>query len=104
MEREAIDAIPTVPVTQAPAKAVITVATSPAAGEGHLEGNANHATTFDWFRKGPGDADFVKVADDIIQKFYNATGLAPGAHDFKLVGRNSRGDGPESDVSTVNVG
>ncbi|PAW76187.1 MAG: hypothetical protein B9S33_21095 [Pedosphaera sp. Tous-C6FEB] len=102
-QREVIDAIPTTPAQQPPAKAVISVSTSPAAGQAHLEGDANHATSFDWFRKGPGDADFVKVADDIIQKFYNATGLPPGAYDFKLVGRNSRGTGPESDVSTVNV-
>lgn len=54
-------------------------------------------------RKGPGDADFVKVTDDIITKFYDATGLAAGAHDFKGVGRNSKGDGPASNVSTVNV-
>lgn len=31
-------------------------------------------------------------------------GPAAGAHDFKGVGRNSKGDGPERAGSTVNVG
>lgn len=53
--------------------------------------------------KGPGDAAFAVVADDIIVTTYNATGLAAGAHEYKVIGRNSRGTGPESDVSTVNV-
>jgi len=35
---------------------------------------------------------------------YNATGLVVGAHEYKVIGRNSRGAGPESDVSVVNVG
>ena len=46
---------------------------------------------------------FAVVADDIIVTTYNATGLAAGAHEYKVVGRNSRGPGPESDVSVVNV-
>jgi hypothetical protein len=103
-ERDVIDAIPMEPSQQAPGKAVISAATSPGAGQAHLEFDAPHSTSWDVYRKGPGEADFAKVADDIITKFYDATGLAAGAHDFKVVGRNSKGDGPESDVSTVNVG
>ena len=102
-QREVIDHIPTTPAQQAPAKAVIAVATSPAAGEAHLEFSANHATSYDVLHKGPADADFAVVADDIIQTVYNATGLAAGAHEYKVLGRNSRGTGPESDVSVVNV-
>lgn len=103
-QREVIDHIPTTPAQQAPAKAVIAVATSPAAGEAHLEFSANHATSYDVLHKGPADAAFAVVADDIIQTVYNATGLAAGAHEYKVIGRNSRGTGPESDVSVVNVG
>ena len=102
-QREIIDHIPTVPATQAPTKAVISSATGPAAGTLQATGDADHATSFDWFRKGPGDAAFVKVADDVIQRTYHATGLAAGSYEIKLVGRNSRGPGPASDVSTVNV-
>ena len=102
-QREIIDHIPTVPATQAPTKAVISSATGPAAGTLQATGDADHATSFDWFRKGPGAAAFVKVADDVIQRTYHATGLAAGSYEIKLVGRNSRGPGPASDVSTVNV-
>lgn len=103
-ERDVIDAIPMEPAQQLPGQAVISVATSPGAGQAHLEFDAPHSTSWDVFRKGPGDADFIKVADDIITKTYDATGLAAGAHDFKVVGRNSKGDGSESAVSTVNAG
>ena len=103
-QRDVIDHIPTTPSTQAPAKAVIAVATSPAAGEAHLEFSATHATSYDVLHKGPGDAAFTVVADDIIVTTYNAIGLAAGAHEYKVEGRNSRGTGPDSDVSVVNVG
>ena len=103
-QRDVIDHIPTTPAQQAPAKAVITVATSPAAGTAHLEFSANHATSYDVLHKGPADSVFTVVADDIIVTIYNATGLVVGAHEYKVIGRNSRGAGPESDVSVVNVG
>lgn len=102
-QREVIDAIPTAPATQMPGQAVITNASSPAAGAAHFEYDAPHSTSWDVFRKGPGDADYVKVANDVIVKFYDATGLPAGAYDFKVIGRNSKGDGPASAVTTINV-
>ena len=102
-QREVIDAIPTTPAQQTPAKAVITVATSPGAGAAHLEFSATHATTYDVLHKGPADPAFTVVADDIIVTTYNATGLVAGAHEYKVIGRNSRGTGPESDVGTIAV-
>lgn len=39
----------------------------------------------------------------MIVKHYRATGLPPGAYDFKVIAHNSRGDGPASAVSTLNV-
>lgn len=102
--REVIDAIPTQPSTQAPGQAIISTASSPAPGAAHLDYDAPHSTSWDVFRKGPGDADFAKVANDVIVKTYDATGLAAGAYEFKVVGRNSKGDGLESAVSTINVG
>jgi len=101
--REVIDAIPTEPATQAPGQAVITGALSPGPGAAHFDYDAPHGTSWDVFRKGPGDAAFVKVASDVIVKTYDATGLAAGAYEFKVIGRNSKGDGPESAVSGVNV-
>jgi len=102
-EREVIDAIPTAPAQQPPAQAVITSATSPAAGEAVLVYDAERGTSFDVFRKGPGDADFIKVGDDLIVKTLTLTGLVAGTHEFKVLPRNSRGTGPESEVSAVNV-
>lgn len=102
-EREVIDAIPTEPASQPPEQGVISVASSPAAGTVHLEFEAVRATEFDVLQKGAGDLDFVVVADHLIAREYDGTGLAPGSYDFKIVGRNSQGLGPESAVSTVVV-
>jgi len=101
--REVIDAIPTQPATQLPGQALITAATSPGPGQAHLEFNAPHMTSGDVLHQAPGAPAFVKVADDLITKTYDATGLVAGAHGYKLIPRNSRGDGPESAVSTINV-
>ena len=103
-EREVIDAIPTVPAQQAPGKAIISEATSPAAGAAHLAYDAPHGTTFDVLHKGPGAAAFTLVAEDTIDKTYNTSGLVAGSHAFKVVARNSKGTGPASDVSVVAVG
>ncbi len=102
-EREVIDAIPTEPSQPTPGQAVITVATSPTAGTVHLEFAANHATSFDVFQKVPGDPDFILVAADIAETTYDATGLAAGSYEFKVVGKNSQGSGPESAASTIVV-
>ncbi len=102
-EREVIDAIPTEPAQQPPDQTVISAATSPAPGSAHLEFDADGATQFDVLQKGPGDPDFAVVAADLITTTYDATGLAAGSYDFKVIGRNSQGPGPESTVATINV-
>ena len=102
-EREVIDSVPTVAAAQEPNQALIPVATSPAPGKAHLEYDAEHATSFDVLHKGPGDTDFSTVADDVIEKVYDASGLAPGNHEYKVIGQNTRGNGPESAVATVAV-
>jgi hypothetical protein len=91
------------PVAPTTAHKVISVATSPAVGAVHLEFDADRATSFDVLQKGPGDPDFVVVASDIITTTYDATGLPAGSYDFKVIGRNSQGPGPESTVSTIVV-
>ncbi len=102
-ERAYIDRIPTEPSTQEPVQAVITSATSPAAGAVHLEFTAEHATSFQVWHKSPSDAQFHKVADVLLPGVYAATGLETGAHEYEIVSENSRGDGPASLPSTVNV-
>jgi len=101
--REVIDAIPMEPAQQPPDQAVISAATSPAPGAGHIEFDANGGTSFDVLHKGPADAAFSIVADDTIARVYDATGLVAGSHDYKVIPRNSRGVGPESAVSTIVV-
>ena len=100
-EREVIDAIPLEPAQQPPVQPTITVATSPAAGAVHLEYAADGATTYDVSQKAPGATEFTVVAADVIETSYDATGLAPGSYEYQVVGRNSRGDGPVSEISTV---
>ena len=102
-EREVIDAIPNEPSQQNPGQATITVATSPAPGLAHLEFDATGGTFFDVLRKGPGEADFSIVAADIVANVYDAS-LPPGSYQFKVIGKNSQGSGPESDIATVVVG
>jgi len=102
-EWDAISRIPDKPAAQDPSQAVITVATSPAAGQVHLEYDAAHATTWNVLQKGPSEADFVVVADDVIEQVYDQSGLTAGSYQYKVVGLNSRGAGPESAVSTVTV-
>lgn len=103
-EREVIDSLPLEPAAQNPKQAVITVATSPAPGAAHLVYDAEGATDWDVLHKGPGDLEFSVVADDVIVKTYDTTGLAAGSHDYKVIGRNSQGSGPESAISTIVVG
>ncbi len=102
-ERAHIDRIPTAPATQPPAQTEFTKAENPAAGIVQLEFNAAHATSFKVFHKGPGEAAFAEVADILLPGQYTATGLAAGAHEYKVAGVNSRGTGPESSVASVNV-
>ncbi len=103
-EREVIDAIPTEPAQHEPAQAVISEATSPGAGQTHIKFSANHATSYDVFERLAGEPDFSLVAADVIETSYDGSGLANGTYEYQVVGRNSRGEGPASEVATVQVG
>ena len=103
-EREVIDSIPINGSQPEPNQAVISVATSPGVGEAHLEFDASHATSFDVLHKGPFDAEFAIVADDTVENFYDATGLDPGQHEYQVIGENSSGTGPASDIATIEIG
>lgn len=102
-ERDVIDRVPTASATQPPGQAVISSATSPAAGALHAEFDAPHATSFEVWRKGPGDEQFVLVEEAIKPGVYDATGLPAGTYELQIVGENSRGDGPASVSATVQV-
>ena len=60
------------------------------------------AATYRVERKGPGEADFVRVASGVIPTAYRAEGLRPGAtYQFRVRGENSKG--ASAKVSTVTV-
>jgi hypothetical protein len=102
-ERALIEAVPTEPSTARPAQPRFTEAESQADGAVRLEFDADHATSFQVWHKGPGEAQFVQVGDSIRPGTYAGFGLAAGQHEYKIVGVNSRGEGPASEVATVPV-
>ena len=101
-ERAWIDTIPTEPSQQAPEKAEVQVS-SPAAGAAHLDYEAKNATSYTIQRKGPGEAEFATVAENVSALAYDVTGLAAGEHWFVVIGHNSRGAGPASEIARVQV-
>jgi hypothetical protein len=100
-ERDMIDAIPSVPATHEPDKAVIASLVFDG-GQVTITYDALHATTYKIFVKLPGASDFTQVAEDRIEKTFSLPLDTHGDWEFKVVGHNSRGDGPESDVATGN--
>jgi hypothetical protein len=102
-ERSAIDRVPTQPSTQAPQQAQITMAESQAQGTVHLQFGAESATSFQVWHKGPTDSQFTLADEVLLPGEYIKSGLPAGAHQFKIVGVNSRGEGAPSAVASVTV-
>ena len=90
-------------VPPVPEQADITDITTPGPGQVHFHYDALNAVMFDVFHKPPLAAVFLKVAEDVEAKVYQVSGLVVGAHEFKVLGRNDAGDGPESAVAVVQV-
>ena len=106
--RAYIDAIPTEPSAQAPAVVSIGLAESQAEGAAHLQFDAEHATSFEVWHKGPADGQFALVADVLRASAgqpgeYLGSGLPAGVHQYQVVGVNSRGKGSPSDIAPVAV-
>jgi hypothetical protein len=99
-EREIIDAIVTLQPTIAPGQATLDVV-SGSPTEATLTYDAPHATSFDIYRKNPGETDFTLVESDRIEKTITFSDITAGVTTFKVVGRNSEGTGPESEEKTV---
>ena len=51
----------------------------------------------------PGTTEFVLHADHLPMGPYVAMELSPGEYQFKAVGHNATGDGPESEAFAVTV-
>ena len=101
--RNWIDTIPLEAGTLAPLQAEITAATSPVPGVVHLEFSATHATSYTIQTRLESDVEFVTVAEDVTEEFWDATNLPPGNHQYIVLGVNSRGSGTPSDIATVPV-
>lgn len=92
------------PPANPPGVATFTHAESPAPGELTAGLAATGAATYSFYRKGPGDADFVEVVHLSTNDEYSATGLAAGTYLLKGQGHNSGGYGPMSAQQSVVVG
>lgn len=99
---DALVATVTAPSGSVPAQAFIGLSESQAEGAVHLGFEAEGATSFQVWHKGPGDAQFT-LADTVATGDYVKFGLAEGAHEYKVVGVNATGNGPASDVVSVEV-
>ncbi len=99
-EREVIDAIPTEPAQNPPGQAVITSHALVDATHAKLVYDAPGATSFDVLYQSPMEEGFNPVAQDIVEKEF-IVAVVTGDNTVKVVGKNSRGSGPESDVATV---
>lgn len=69
----------------------------------HLDVAAPHASKFTYLQQAPGAAAFVVVVIDSPLSHLTLHNQAPGLHRFKVIGRNSTGEGPESVIAEVTV-
>jgi hypothetical protein len=99
-EREVINAIPAEPAQNIPGQAVISSAVLVDGTHAKLIFDAPNATSFDVLYQSPAEEPYHVVAEDIIEREFIAD-VVTGENNFKVVGRNSRGNGPESDVTDV---
>ena len=72
-------------------------------GEIHLDCTAPHATKFTYLHLAPGATAFVVVLADSPDEFLTLHNQPPGLHKFKAIGRNSRGEGPDSAIVEIAV-
>jgi len=90
--------VPTTTVPQPPPdQSEITQLILTAEGGLRLEYEAKHGTRFTVLYRGPGDEQFRTLAVDVKEKFLELKDVAKGAHYFKVMASNSRGDGAVSE-------
>lgn len=66
--------------------------------------DATDATLFDLYLQSPGNAAFVLRVANRAEKTYTITGLVPGNYVTKVIGKNSRDAGPESEPAGFTIG
>ncbi len=65
--------------------------------------SAPNATRYTILHQPPGATAFVVLVADTAEESVTLHGQPAGQHKFKVIGRNSRGEGPESAVTEVTV-
>lgn len=61
------------------------------------------AVSFDIWRKGPGDEEFVLHATAFPGTHFEQLSMPPGEYQWRIAGRNAAGLGPQSEPSTITV-
>ena len=89
--------------TPFPDQALVVVNEPPGPGAYSVNLEAEHATKFDVYQKGPEETEFTKVGVDVPPGLYVKTGLPAGGYEVKGQGRNSRGAGPDSEPAGITV-
>lgn len=69
----------------------------------HLHAAAAHATKFTFFHKAPGSPVFLVLVTESEEASFTLNDAAPGVHEFKAQGINSRGEGTESAVVQATI-
>lgn len=72
-------------------------------GDIHFDCAAQHASTFTYLHQAPGASAFVVVVADTKVKSLTLHNQPPGLHRFKVVPRNSTGEGPESAIVEITI-
>jgi hypothetical protein len=102
-EHRALSQIPTKTSKPVPGQAVfLGVETLPGL-QVRLSFDAARATSFTLLHKGPADAAFAVLEDELTDGTYVHAAGTPGGHVYKAVGHNSAGDGAESLELVVTV-
>ena len=96
--------VPTTTVPQPPPdQSEVTKLELTAEGTLRLEFDAKHGTRFTVLYRGPGEAQSRALVVDVKEKFIEIPNAAAGAHHFKVMASNSRGDGAESEEAVFEV-
>ena len=102
MEREVIDAIPGSLPAHPPGQAVITDLSSPDNASVLVKFTAPGGTSFDVFSRVAPEEEWTLSGDDVIERELSIPRLVSGpvTYEVKVLPRNSRGPGPESEVGS----
>ena len=95
--------IPTQPSGNGPVPGPATLSAEGGIGLVNFTFAAPDGLTFTILGRLVGEPDFAEIAVGLTGPTHTQTSLAPGQYEFKVVPQNLEGDGPASEVVTVEV-